>query len=640
MKKLFTLFLLTLFALGAKAGEVDITSSFSYTWNGEESFSTNEDGVIVFEAVQWGGLASWRGAEDWSGYEKLVVEFAEATTVGTQILIQGASPQVSQFADAGSTSLEATFAGHDMTAVSQVALQANAAGTVYVKRIYLVEKENDQPVDPTQDQTLDLLPKFTGTWNEAETITTNSDGSKEYTSVEWGGMAAWLGGADWSNYDALIIEFADATTCATKVAVIGPDIELNQEAGITSITIPFEGYDMTAVEQVGLQTAEAVRLTVTKAYLIKYGQAESELKFDAENTSVQAMTFGMDDEEPETVTVKFPETGWGQDGENIIKSALKSFVINSFNTKVTGGTASSVKVVAWVYHADKQRKDDDSKEFELTAGDDGMWSCELNIDILPMLGEEDDWIMELYFEGQDASGNTFMYNNGGENYKVFFNNKVSNTIAFDKENSSMTATSVFLQEETGEKKTETATMPLTDEYASQQIHGTLLELVINSISLKVINGKARDVCVYAFCSPANSDAAIVYNEFERGLTEGEDGVWTADNMTDVLTSGLTDGDWVLQYTFRGNDVETGKEFWLKTDTKEPFKVYFTYSAGTQKKKGDVNGDGVVNISDIVAVINQMAGTSLYPYANVNGDGKVDISDVVSIINIIAGASAE
>ena len=53
-------------------------------------------------------------------------------------------------------------------------------------------------------------------------------------------------------------------------------------------------------------------------------------------------------------------------------------------------------------------------------------------------------------------------------------------------------------------------------------------------------------------------------------------------------------------------------------------------------KGDVNEDGHVDISDIVAVINQIAGTSTYRYADVNEDNKVDISDIVAIINIIAG----
>jgi hypothetical protein len=52
--------------------------------------------------------------------------------------------------------------------------------------------------------------------------------------------------------------------------------------------------------------------------------------------------------------------------------------------------------------------------------------------------------------------------------------------------------------------------------------------------------------------------------------------------------------------------------------------------------GDVNEDTKVDISDIVAVINQIAGTGTYRYADVNGDTKVDISDIVAIINIIAG----
>ena len=56
---------------------------------------------------------------------------------------------------------------------------------------------------------------------------------------------------------------------------------------------------------------------------------------------------------------------------------------------------------------------------------------------------------------------------------------------------------------------------------------------------------------------------------------------------------------------------------------------------TEVETGDVNEDGSVDISDIVAVINQIAGTATYRYADVNKDTKVDISDIVAIINIIA-----
>jgi surface protein len=52
---------------------------------------------------------------------------------------------------------------------------------------------------------------------------------------------------------------------------------------------------------------------------------------------------------------------------------------------------------------------------------------------------------------------------------------------------------------------------------------------------------------------------------------------------------------------------------------------------------DVNIDGEVDISDVVAVINTMAGSTTYKNtADVNGDNNVNISDVVAIINYMAG----
>ena len=67
---------------------------------------------------------------------------------------------------------------------------------------------------------------------------------------------------------------------------------------------------------------------------------------------------------------------------------------------------------------------------------------------------------------------------------------------------------------------------------------------------------------------------------------------------------------------------------------------FVYENGvlTVKRdlRGDVNRDGKIDISDIVAVINTIAGDSKYiDTADVNEDEKTDISDIVAIINAIA-----
>ena len=67
------------------------------------------------------------------------------------------------------------------------------------------------------------------------------------------------------------------------------------------------------------------------------------------------------------------------------------------------------------------------------------------------------------------------------------------------------------------------------------------------------------------------------------------------------------------------------------------KTSYAYLVLKAYPKGDVNRDWVVDISDIVAVINTMAGETFYKeYSDVNEDNKTDISDIVAIINYMAG----
>jgi len=54
--------------------------------------------------------------------------------------------------------------------------------------------------------------------------------------------------------------------------------------------------------------------------------------------------------------------------------------------------------------------------------------------------------------------------------------------------------------------------------------------------------------------------------------------------------------------------------------------------------GDINGDGEVNVGDIMAIINIMANGAADPAgsnADINGDGEVNVGDIMAIINIMA-----
>ena len=58
----------------------------------------------------------------------------------------------------------------------------------------------------------------------------------------------------------------------------------------------------------------------------------------------------------------------------------------------------------------------------------------------------------------------------------------------------------------------------------------------------------------------------------------------------------------------------------------------------EDRNGDVNSDGAVDISDIMAIVNVISGASHNPAADVNNDKATDISDIVAVIHIIAKGS--
>ena len=65
---------------------------------------------------------------------------------------------------------------------------------------------------------------------------------------------------------------------------------------------------------------------------------------------------------------------------------------------------------------------------------------------------------------------------------------------------------------------------------------------------------------------------------------------------------------------------------------------FVKGGAPEPLKGDVNGDGEVNISDVNAMIDFILSSSEDPIADVNGDGEINISDVNEVISIILGGN--
>lgn len=127
---------------------IDLTNRFTYCWNSAETI-TSDDGILIYNSVQWGGIACWLGGADWSEYSKIVFEFANPTPIATQIFIQG-SEEIKVWVNANANSAECLFAGHDVSNVTQIALQAAANGIVKISRIYLLRQvPNGVPLTET-----------------------------------------------------------------------------------------------------------------------------------------------------------------------------------------------------------------------------------------------------------------------------------------------------------------------------------------------------------------------------------------------------------------------------------------------------------------------------------------------------------
>ncbi len=71
---------------------------------------------------------------------------------------------------------------------------------------------------------------------------------------------------------------------------------------------------------------------------------------------------------------------------------------------------------------------------------------------------------------------------------------------------------------------------------------------------------------------------------------------------------------------------------------DDFTIFYNGEKGKPSIKGDVNGDGNVDVEDMSAIINIVCGfenAARYEgRADVNGDGKVDVDDMSAVINIL------
>ena len=136
---------------------------------------------------------------------------------------------------------------------------------------------------------------------------------------------------------------------------------------------------------------------------------------------------------------------------------------------------------------------------------------------------------------------------------------------------------------------------------------------------------------------ARKYAIILVNEEQHGTVTVAESAKCDESVTITVTP---DSGYMLDTIevkdANGNEVELDEDDMSFTmpDSNVTITVTWKYVG----VKGDVNRDGNVDISDVVALVNIILNSSSdhQEEADLNNDGDIDISDVVALVNIILG----
>lgn len=247
-----------------KGGDRDVTSLFKERWNINEEVIHNSDGTITYYAIQWGGLvanfANQDEPENWSSYEKIVFEFAERTTVRTQIMFNG---KIISYGSPGISMLSAPLVGVDVNDVKQVALQAYENTTIKVKRIMLKEAKEAGLTTPIWDGECIM-----GNWESGFLVD-----AEQFKDAQPGNVLEYVYTTDTDNPNVYYWQFRSVYS-GTEETLEGNANELNEWGcatvgkGTTRYRITLTENDVQQLKKLGLYV-NGYYVNVTECYLLQ-----------------------------------------------------------------------------------------------------------------------------------------------------------------------------------------------------------------------------------------------------------------------------------------------------------------------------------------------------------------------------------
>ena len=285
MKKIITLLIVfaALLSGSVKAENYDLdVASWICIWEGTGTTSTDDNGYVTwttaadYEAL---GIQNWSGT--FTGYTGVYVEIGDVTFAGTdeesewiQLFVQysgGTNLKAEDYS--GNTTLSVAISS-DST-VTQICVQNKTAGDVIVlKSAYLSADEVE--VGETLELDLSEMYLWSGSFDSLTLTATYN--------AQWDGCGIWLGGADWSDYQYLTVEW-DAETVGSSVTSIWLIVEGYESSSQTTKGSITTGYLTPSVGIATLTLTEDVWNYVTQ-YYVQTDLGEDESVYGTETATV------------------------------------------------------------------------------------------------------------------------------------------------------------------------------------------------------------------------------------------------------------------------------------------------------------------------------------------------------------------
>lgn len=600
MKRHFLQLLFILFALHVHGAEYDITEKFQGCWNESETFEHNSDGSVTYNSVEWGGLNAWYGSVDWSSYEKIVFEFASATTVNTQVYVIG-NEDILSWGEVGITQLECPFSGKDVSEVSQVALQTSAPATIVIKRVYLDSGSSGNTNYTTGSRITDsdgyetswsAVVNMRLGWNLGNTLESNSGDTSNM----------WI--EKWSDRSPTAYETAWGQPVTTLEL-----IHMLKEAGFNAIRVPVTWYP-------------------------HYG-----------NVLVNDLTW-----DQSTWTGYDINSNWMSRVKEVVEYVLSEGMYCILNVHHDTGASTTAWLVAdeTTYQATKYRFETLWSQIATEFKDYG--DRLLFEGYNEMLDSYDSWCFSSFgtSSGYDSSVASSAYS-AINKYAQSFVDVVRSTGGNNKNRNLIVCTYGAC---CGEGSWNShLTDPLTNmalpndalsDHIIFEVHSypdiSNLSYVKESINTMMTRLKNHLVnqgapVIFGEWGPSDSNEDAYHNYHDNLLSFAQYFVEQAkaSGIGTFYWMGLTDGS------------DRSVPQWSQADLKDAIvKGYYGEGGYVPSQKGDVNHDGVLNVEDITALVNiiQKRDDSAYGYdydaADVNSDGEYNVIDVTKLVNLIQG----